>query len=83
MTRTYTPDRVTSEILDWFRVVDLDPTRILIGNPIEVDYDAGTVSVDYLERGEQGGIVLSGGNIALSRHTVHVEVGIPEFPEGC
>lgn len=83
MPRTYTPDRVTSELLDWIQAVGLDPNRILMDTPITVDPEAGTVTVDYLERSDQGGLVVDkvNGGPLLSRHTVRPEGGIPDFPE--
>lgn len=81
MPRTYTPYRPTSELLDWIRAVGLDPNRILMETPITVDHEAGTVSVDYLERNDQGQIIAVNGGPLLARHTVHPEGGIPDFPE--
>lgn len=82
MPRTYTPDRVTSELLDWIRAVGLDPNRILMDTPITVDPEAGTITVDYLARNDQGRLIIEvNGSPLLSRHTVHPEGGIPDFPE--
>lgn len=82
MPRTYTPDRPTSELLDWIRAVGLDPNRILMDTPITVDPEAGTITVDYLARNDQGRLIIEvNGSPLLSRHTVRPEGGIPDFPE--